>query len=272
MDALDRMLRRLVQNISQGFPEYLTRPFEAAELYQVIVPYRLNRRELELETNQDYELVVTQLLAGERNYLVGDPVMQEALRRELASPNPDTGAFRNFPDAQVALSPEILRRLDGRQGGRTGDGATAGGTAAGSAAAGAPAGEPPAERLGTTPPSIPAVAAAPAGAASGASDSTSDTVRVPRPPAPQPPSQPTSQPTPEDAVSLSQRAVKTIVGGGSCQYCGGALPEGRRISFCPHCGQNLTIIHCPACSTELEVGWRFCTTCGREQTAQSART
>ena len=66
-------------------------------------------------------------------------------------------------------------------------------------------------------------------------------------------------------MSLSQRPVKTIVGGGSCQYCSGVLPEGRRISFCPHCGQNLTIIHCPACSTELEVGWRFCTTCGREQ-------
>jgi predicted amidophosphoribosyltransferase len=70
-------------------------------------------------------------------------------------------------------------------------------------------------------------------------------------------------------VSLSQRSLKTIAGGGSCQYCGGALPEGRRISFCPHCGQNLTIIHCPACSTELEAGWRFCTTCGREQVARA---
>lgn len=51
--------------------------------------------------------------------------------------------------------------------------------------------------------------------------------------------------------------------GGSCRYCSGALPEGRRIVFCPHCGQNLTIQHCPACSTELEMGWKFCTTCGR---------
>ena len=51
--------------------------------------------------------------------------------------------------------------------------------------------------------------------------------------------------------------------GGKCRYCAGALPEGRRLTFCPHCGQNLTVQHCPACNTELEVGWKFCTTCGR---------
>jgi predicted amidophosphoribosyltransferase len=51
--------------------------------------------------------------------------------------------------------------------------------------------------------------------------------------------------------------------GGSCRYCNGTLPDGRRLVFCPHCGQNLTIQHCPACSTELELGWKYCTTCGR---------
>jgi predicted amidophosphoribosyltransferase len=41
------------------------------------------------------------------------------------------------------------------------------------------------------------------------------------------------------------------------------LPEGRNITYCPHCGQNLTVVNCPACGTELDVGWKFCTTCGR---------
>ena len=49
----------------------------------------------------------------------------------------------------------------------------------------------------------------------------------------------------------------------SCRYCGGALPVGRKVTFCPHCGQNLTVRHCPACSSELEIGWKFCVTCGR---------
>jgi predicted amidophosphoribosyltransferase len=60
-----------------------------------------------------------------------------------------------------------------------------------------------------------------------------------------------------------QRGAQTIVASGTCHYCAGELPDGRRITFCPHCGQNLTIQHCPACSTELELGWKFCTTCGR---------
>ena len=50
---------------------------------------------------------------------------------------------------------------------------------------------------------------------------------------------------------------------GDCRYCGGALPGGRAVTFCPHCGQNLTVRQCPACSSEVEVGWRFCITCGR---------
>jgi predicted amidophosphoribosyltransferase len=36
------------------------------------------------------------------------------------------------------------------------------------------------------------------------------------------------------------------------------------VTFCPYCGENLTVRRCPACSTELEAGWRFCITCGRE--------
>src|SRR5687768_2652734 len=96
MDDLDRMFRRLVQNIRNGYPEYLTRPFEVAELYQNLVPYRHNRRELGIETNQDYEIALLQLLAGVRGYVDGDEVMQESIKRELASPSPNTAIFREF--------------------------------------------------------------------------------------------------------------------------------------------------------------------------------
>jgi hypothetical protein len=48
-----------------------------------------------------------------------------------------------------------------------------------------------------------------------------------------------------------------------CHFCGGRLPAGRAARFCPHCGLDLTVRHCPACSTELERQWRFCVTCGR---------
>ena len=44
---------------------------------------------------------------------------------------------------------------------------------------------------------------------------------------------------------------------------GHLLPRGRAVTFCPYCGQNLTIQRCPACGTELEIDWKFCITCGR---------
>ncbi len=51
--------------------------------------------------------------------------------------------------------------------------------------------------------------------------------------------------------------------GCACRFCGGRLPDERRITFCPHCGLDQTKRQCPACSTELETAWRFCVTCGR---------
>ena len=53
-----------------------------------------------------------------------------------------------------------------------------------------------------------------------------------------------------------------------CHYCSGVLPRGRTLTFCPHCGQNLTVRHCPACSAEVEMGWKFCVCCGRGVAAQ----
>lgn len=49
----------------------------------------------------------------------------------------------------------------------------------------------------------------------------------------------------------------------TCRYCGAALPADRTLNFCPHCGQNLQVRHCPACGSELEADWRFCVSCGK---------
>lgn len=54
-----------------------------------------------------------------------------------------------------------------------------------------------------------------------------------------------------------------------CRFCGGRLPDGRALTFCPHCGLDLTKRQCAACSTELEANWRFCVTCGRGADAQT---
>ncbi len=246
MDDLDRLYRRLVQNIRNGFPDYLSRPFEVAEVYQSIVPYRHNRRELGIETNQDYELALCRLIAGERGYVTGDDAMQSTVRQELALANPNTAVFRDFAAARVALAPEPLRQLSVES------------------AAAAPDREPGsgAQRAGMReahplPPNPP----------------------PPRPPTPPPPpslrapTRPSAPASPSQSIHTPVGGVRsgtqsTGVTGGACRYCNGDLPEDRRVMFCPHCGQNVTVQHCPACGAELDQSWKFCITCGRAVAAE----
>ena len=58
MDNIDRMYRHLVRTIRSRFPQYLVQPFDVAELHQTILPYRHHRRELGIETNEDYEITL----------------------------------------------------------------------------------------------------------------------------------------------------------------------------------------------------------------------
>lgn len=230
-DDLERMFRQLVKAIQQRYPDYMTRPFEVGELYQNVLPYRLYRRELGLDTNQDYEATLSELLTGARGYLVVEDRMADALRRELQSPNPEPGAFRQFATSQVSLSPEAVARL--------------------------------AEEPGAGPvvhlPEPPRAAA-------------DATATRPRMSSQTEPRGPVTSGGAMSAVPAPQRPTTPAGGGRSplvanpgdtCRFCGGALPAGRPITFCPHCGQDQTVLHCEACGTELEVGWKFCTTCGR---------
>jgi hypothetical protein len=262
MDELDRMYRRLVQNIRTGFPDLMGRPFEIAELYTTLIPYRHNRRELELDTNQDYEHALLRLLSGERGYLIGDPQMQTDLRSEIESSNPDLSKFRAYATTMVSLAPDGARSVEPPVLRRPGSGGTAAIPVA------APPPPPP-------PPPPPAAAAAPVATKTQATAADRPTLGVTelsapaprtaapaRPAAPAPAAAP-QPPTVASSPTLSTIGERSIVATGNCRYCGGSLPEGRNITYCPHCGQNLTVLNCPACGTELDVGWKFCTTCGR---------
>lgn len=218
MDAVERMYRHLVRTVRSRFPQYLTQPFIVADLYQTVLPYRLHRRELGLESNEDYEITLTELLSGARDYLIVDDQMRDALRAELATTNPDPTAFKQFAAANVSLSPTALRGLE-----------------------------------------------------AGPSDATT-------------PQRPTLVPTPAVRSTApssieAPRTTRTPTGprvvvpqnGERCTACNEELPPGRPITFCPHCGNDLTTLNCLACGSELEVGWKFCPTCGRPVGASAPR-
>ena len=111
MDDLDRLFQRLVHNIRNGHAEYLSVPFTVQELYDTLVPYRHYRRDLGIETNQDYEAAVTRLLSGENGYIRADQSMQDRLKKELASQHPDLGAFRDYAETNISLVPAAVQKL-----------------------------------------------------------------------------------------------------------------------------------------------------------------
>lgn len=230
MDGLDRMFRRLVHNVRAGFPDLLSRPFEISALHQHLVPYRLNRGELAIDSAEEYELTLMRLLSGDRGMITGDPEMQAALRSELESTNPDLSAFRAWGTSTVSITSAAVRALDGQVA-----------MPMRSANAGAPTRQ--AEVAGRATLELPASGGVPAASATQVAT---------------PPSQVVTSPVVAAAPIMPQAHTA------GCRYCGGELPEGREVHFCPHCGQNLTVRQCPACSTELEVEWQFCITCGRQ--------
>jgi len=82
-----------------------------------------------------------------------------------------------------------------------------------------------------------------------------------------PPSPPTTTPAGGAAEAAGAAGVASEESGAmeeSCPYCDAELPRGRQLFYCPFCGGNLKGVQCPECRTELEVGWLYCTTCGRK--------
>src|SRR3954449_7159279 len=61
--SVERLARQIASNLSAN-PARLRQPFTIAELRDLIVPYRANRKALQFETSEDYELALMQLCAG----------------------------------------------------------------------------------------------------------------------------------------------------------------------------------------------------------------
>ena len=208
MTDLERLYRRLVQQLAATDPARLHRPLPLDEIVHSLVPYRANRRALGVDTSEEYELVLMRLCAGEGGLARTEP--EEARARfaaELGSSNPDLAALHSFESVLITLRPEPLSRvLDSTD----------------------PELEPEPAPL----PEIPGLEALAELEDEGGPDPDPETI-----PEPEAPSR--------------------------CAYCGGRLPSGRAVNFCPHCGQNQTVVLCPGCRSEVEPGWKHCVTCGR---------
>ncbi|MFL5518888.1 MAG: zinc ribbon domain-containing protein [Gemmatimonadales bacterium] len=200
MTDLERLFRRLVRNLADTEPARLHQPLALADLYQSIVPYRSNRRSLQLESSEDYELVLLRLAAGEGGFVRTEPeAARKRFAEEIASTNPDLTLLRRTENVFLTLRSEPL-----------------------------------AYALG------------------------------PEPGPPHPPSLELPEPAqPDEILQLPELAPSAAEEQSPrCRYCGGALPEHRAVTFCPHCGQRQGPATCPACHNEVEPGWQHCVSCG----------
>ena len=208
MTDLERLYRRLVQQLAATDPARLHRPLPLDEIVHSLVPYRANRRALGVDTSEEYELMLMRLCAGEAGLVRTEP--EEARARfaaELGSANPDLAALHSFESVLITLRPEPLSRVL----------------------------DSPDAELEAEPAALPEIPGLTALAGPGDADG----------------------PDPEPETIPEPRHPSR------CAYCGGRLPSGRAVNFCPHCGEDQTVALCPECRSGVEPGWKHCVNCGR---------
>ena len=222
MSDLEHFFRQLVANLAATDPHRLHQQLQVAEIQRDILPYRAHRRALALESAEDYEVLLLRLCAGEGGFARLDPPELQA-RLQSELASPN-------PDLTLLRAHgDALVWLNAS--------GVAGALAADPHAAYAPPtigpGRAPEETLGpaleNTEPDLPA-----------ADDNE----------------------LPLDEVAAARHAPDPHGADSMCLYCGGALPAGRLVNFCPHCGQSQRTLRCASCQAEVEYGWRHCVNCG----------
>ena len=238
MTEVERFFRRLVSTLAATNPTRLQGPLPLDDITGSILPYRTHRRVLEIDTVEDYEAVLLRLCAGEGDLVWTEP--EEARQRFVAesqSNNPDLTALYAFENVYLSFRPEpLLWALA------------------------------PDPRADYAPPAIPVEL------------SRDEPEPIPEGPEPEPThvdpgaDEPVlvlgtvrrESPPPVEEPEVDEVEVEEAVEPhpSTCLYCGGSLPIGRTVNFCPHCGQSQTQILCPECRSEVEPGWRHCVNCG----------
>ncbi|MFQ5550612.1 MAG: zinc ribbon domain-containing protein [Gemmatimonadales bacterium] len=290
MDDVQRLFNTLVDVLADNDPDKLFTPMQASEVYQTIVPYRRFRSALRFDSNQDYEMAVLRLLAGERGYVsVEPPQAQEELRDEAEAINPDPSVIRDYAAIRVYLNANAVRGI----------------LSAREAYAPPEEGEPTEPEEDTADPARfePGIVDPPdlyaedsedderdvAGVAAGDPEDAEDPGETgataiaesgdnggTEPPgenwddegAGDEPEIPTAEQQPNEVAQIDSHGTDETVATpdeeavGRCIACNRELPSDREVLFCPFCGKSQAVRECRACGTVLDIEWTFCIKCG----------
>lgn len=233
MQDIERLFRHLTRTLQAVDPARLQQPVSVGELVSRFVPYRTSRRALGVDSSEDYELLLLRFASGEGGFANTEPdPVRKRFMSEVKSPNPDLNVLREFRDAVFVLQPAPLARV---LSGQTEEDAYA----------------PPPRPAPEPPPELVQAVEQMDAESDVIEPLPFDAVRTPAAPAPA-----------EDEPVLPEVPVAPVAAAARCSFCGGSLPAGRAVHFCPHCGQSQLQGHCPRCKAEVEYGWRHCVSCG----------
>ena len=251
MDDLDRLYFEFVEIARRERGATLSEPLTVFELHDQLIPYRRVRDPADLRSNDDYELALSRMLAGERDYLLSEGSMQDEVLAGLDETLPDIRRFRAFPDARIWLNPDKI---------------------------------PPPGHIRYAPPELRERAewsAPPVGDDAALPESRVEEAIVEeeqieeedfveeaelddvvlRDDYPELSNDEADVPEPS-VVEEPATELET------CPQCDADLPVGNA-AFCPFCGARLSPQNCEACGAELESAWRFCAACGAPRSGRS---
>jgi hypothetical protein len=221
---VERFFRRLVANLAASDPARIHHPIPLDDIQQSIIPYRANRRALDVETSEDYEMVLLRLCAGEGDLVRTEPEdVRTEFAAEVESANPDLDVLRRFEGVVVSLRSEPLARaLDPESFGHP---------------------EAGQDEFTDLTPSAVDIADDHGSDEDPAGDASGDPLEVL-----------------DDELLPDEEGDGADAP--SCLSCGATLPADRPVRFCPHCGQRQTPPECPRCHSEVDPGRRHCVNCG----------
>ncbi|HEU4648991.1 MAG TPA: zinc ribbon domain-containing protein [Gemmatimonadales bacterium] len=252
MTDLERLFSHLVRTLAAADPARLTAPLSIADIQFGIIPYRTHRRALAIDSSEDYEALLLRLCAGEGGLAHTEPPeLQARFGQEVHSSNPDLRLLREHGDALVSLSSVAVRRV------LTAD------PHDGYAPPPPPQPPQPVERV-ANPDATPVETLRPDGLHT--AHPVDLALEGERRLELELPADGEMLPLDEVRAGTPEldgaAAADAADAGPMCLYCGGTLPVGRQVNFCPHCGQSQTALRCPECQNEVELGWRHCVSCG----------
>jgi len=266
LDDLDRLYLEFVEIARRERGAAFTEPMTVLELHDELIPYRRVRDPADLRSNDDYELALSRMLAGERDYLLSDGNMQDEVRAGLEETLPDLRRYRAFPSVRVWLNPdeipppghiryappEVRDQIEWSVPQTTDD----------SAATHSEVEDSIVEEVTEEEDLVEEESYEEEDSSRGADlddivlrddpdeiltrETTEDADVEPRPPEEGP-----AEPATELEI---------------CVQCGTDLPVSA--AFCPFCGKRLWPENCEACGAELESAWRFCAACGAPRSGE----